>query len=301
MRASRYRQTETYTMSSSTLAQDSTFRASSPSLSTEKALKNDFKEKEGEKDPINHSYATPPITTRRAKLSDSKTLGTILAAGFIDDDVFGEYLFPHRCDYPDDYRLQFARTMRSYMYKRGHRVRVAVDTESSRVVGVASWERQGKTPKKSTTADATNPIFTLFKRLSVKTVDTVSTILHPDRSVSKEHQKAFDAEAVNYKHYWSGRRAETWYLSFLAVDPDYRHHGAGRTLVEEGIRWGETDRVCVSLISSECGEGFYRKLGFVDVGFATKGALKGLGGGNIKFYEEYLEGFGQDKEGAKTD
>ncbi|KAJ9298647.1 hypothetical protein DTO271G3_3614 [Paecilomyces variotii] len=254
---------------------------------------------------------SPPsrITIRRAKLKDSQTLGTILAAGFIDDDVFGEYLFPHRREYPDDYRLQFARMMRSHMYKRGHRVRVAVDSSTSRVIGVASWERQERkrTSKSTTTTeeekrsnDSNNSVCVLFKHVAIQSLDAISSIIHPDRSMSVENKRTFDAEVPNYKHYWSGSRSETWYLSFLAVDAEYRGCGAGRALVEEGIRWGETDGVCVSLISTECGDGFYRRLGFVDVGSATEGALKGLRGGNIKFYERHLENSEEEGEEKRS-
>ncbi|GAD96877.1 hypothetical protein FG00117.1 [Paecilomyces variotii No. 5] len=278
-------------------------RTPSPSPTIEKNPANEPQEQH-DNEKISITTETPneisssSITIRRAKLKDSQALGSILAAGFIEDDVFGEYLFPHRREHPDDYRLQFARMMRSYMYKRGHRVRVAVDSATSRVVGVASWERQGRRPSsKSTTDDESrNPVCMLFKRFSIQSLDAVARIIHPDRSVSVENKRVFDAEVSNYKHYWSGPRAETWYLSFLAVDPDYQGCGVGRALVQEGIRWGEIDEVCVSLISTECGDGFYRKLGFVDVGSATEGALKGLRGGNIKFYEEHMEKPGIEEE-----
>lgn len=287
-----------------------TSRTSSPSI--EKNPANESKEQQGKEEKnsttMDNNPSPPSITIRRAKLKDSQTLGTILAAGFIDDDVFGEYLFPHRREYPDDYRLQFARMMRSHMYKRGHRVRVAVDSSTSRVIGVASWERQGrKKTSKSTTAtkekrsnntdnNNNNSVCLLFKHVAIRSLDAISSIIHPDRSVSVENKRNFDAEVPNYKHYWSGSRSETWYLSFLAVDAEYRGCGAGRALVEEGIRWGETDGVCVSLISTECGDGFYQRLGFVDVGSATQGALKGLRGGSIKFYERHLEKSEKEEE-----
>ncbi|KAL1849823.1 hypothetical protein Plec18167_008415 [Paecilomyces lecythidis] len=293
-------------MPSPTHPPDSAPRTPSPSPTIEKHPANSSQEQHAKpKDSmpnINDTKSYPStITIRRAKLKDSQLLGSILAASFIDDDVFGEYLFPHRHDHPDDYRLQFARMMRSSMYKRNHRVRVAVDSASSRVIGVASWEKQGTRPSKSTTdGGARNPVCMLLKRVSIQSLDAVARVIHPDRSVSVENKRVFDAEVPNYKHYWSGPRAETWYLSFLAVDPDYRGWGVGRALVEEGIQWGEVDEVCVSLISTECGDGFYRRLGFVDVGSATEGALKGLGGGNIKFYEEHMEKPGIEEKNEES-
>lgn len=88
---------------------------------------------------------------------------------------------------------------------------------------------------------------------------------------------------------WSGSRAESWYLEFLAVDPQYQGQGHGRKLVEWGLDLAEKEGVCASVLSADGKEEFYRKCGFdLQEGRAGDGEgnpLKDVAGGLV-FWKE---------------
>ena len=88
--------------------------------------------------------------------------------------------------------------------------------------------------------------------------------------------------------YWTGRRAETWYLDLLMVDPDYQRRGFGRKLVGYGVTLADEEGVCASLIASEVGDALYASCGFEPVGRMQEGEgnpLKDVPGGRIFFRE----------------
>jgi len=95
-------------------------------------------------------------------------------------------------------------------------------------------------------------------------------------------------------HHWSGPRAENWYLSLLAVHPDYQGQGFGKKLVEWGIKEADREGVCASVMSSEGNDEFYLRCGFEEIaGNATTGEgnpLAGVKGGSILFrYPKVVE------------
>ena len=90
------------------------------------------------------------------------------------------------------------------------------------------------------------------------------------------------------EHYWSGSRADTWYLDALCIDPGYHRRGFGRLLVTEGVKLANKDGVCASLISSLAGHPLYLSCGFKDVGLASEGEgnpLRAIPSGYIMFWE----------------
>jgi GNAT superfamily N-acetyltransferase len=223
----------------------------------------------------------PAILVRFATLRDAKDISEVLAAAFFDNELSGEYLFPRRRQYPEDYRRNFQHKARAHMVQSRRRVLVAIDPATSRIVGFASWERRG----------SGLPCETLRQRvarLAVQCWDGASGLLWPDRSRDAKHQAIFSAEEANLQHHWAGDRREAWHLDLMGVHPEAQGKGAGKALVSEGIRWGKEDGVCVSVISSALADRFYDKLGFTNVGSAAEGALKGMAGGNIKFFEAHL-------------
>ncbi len=88
-----------------------------------------------------------------------------------------------------------------------------------------------------------------------------------------------------FAYHWDGPRKENWYLDLIAVHPDYQGYKYGRTLVEWGLELAAQDQVCASLIAADGKDGFYRKMGFAEVGRANVGPLAepGIRGGAIMF------------------
>ncbi len=86
-------------------------------------------------------------------------------------------------------------------------------------------------------------------------------------------------------HYWDGPKKDNWYLDLIAVHPEYQGYKYGRALVEWGLELAAQDRVHASVIAADGKEGFYRRMGFVEVGRANVGPLaeSGIRGGAIMF------------------
>lgn len=89
-----------------------------------------------------------------------------------------------------------------------------------------------------------------------------------------------------FAHHWSGNREESWFLDMLSVHPDYQGQGHGRALVEWGKNRARQDKTCASTTSAEFKEGFYEKLGFVQVGRANVGPLESVEGGAVMFCDD---------------
>lgn len=227
--------------------------------------------------------ATNAIVIRPATLSDVREVSKAMAAAFMDNEVMGDYLFPRRREYPQDYQRHFQCMVREHLVERGRQVIVAV--MMSRIVGIASWERQGPA---GTARLPSSTVYESARRLVVRGWNHASRLLWPDRAKDVENWVVFFSDMESWKLHWTGAREETWYLHVLCVHPEYQGKGVGKRLVAEGLKWAEKDAVCASVIASAMGDGFYDKMGFVTVGSATEGVLKGLPGGNIKFFEEHL-------------
>jgi predicted N-acetyltransferase YhbS len=76
-------------------------------------------------------------------------------------------------------------------------------------------------------------------------------------------------------------------LDKLATHPNFQGQGIGKELVKWGLEEADKEKVCASVISSDGKEGFYGKLGFIEVGRANVGLLKenGIKGGAVMFRE----------------
>lgn len=83
------------------------------------------------------------MAIRKATPADHRTMAEIAAAAFIDDDVFGRFMFPHRREYAEDYISMWERDLwvKSTEYPRDYLV--SVDDASGKVVAWAGWVRIG--------------------------------------------------------------------------------------------------------------------------------------------------------------
>ena len=83
------------------------------------------------------------MTIRKALRSDLRAMAEVSAAAFMDEELFGELMHPHRKEYPEDFILYFERKFLSHWYDPRHHFVVGLDKVSGRVVAAAEWERQG--------------------------------------------------------------------------------------------------------------------------------------------------------------
>lgn len=107
----------------------------------------------------------------------------------------------------------------------------------------------------------------------------------PNRACDPAHEDVLERAHPYLVDAWSGARAESWYLEYLAVHPSAQGRGVGRALVRWGLRRAEEDGVCASVISAKGKDPFYQKCGFdVQDGRAGEGEgnpLAGVEGGNM--------------------
>jgi GNAT superfamily N-acetyltransferase len=92
-----------------------------------------------------------------------------------------------------------------------------------------------------------------------------------NRAANPAYAEAFERASIFTEGYWTGARAETWYLEFLIVDPLHQRKGLGRKLVRYGLELADEEGVCASVIASEAGDGLYVSCGFVAVGWMQEG------------------------------
>jgi len=83
------------------------------------------------------------MTIRRATPADHRAMAEVAAAAFVDDDVFGRFMYPHRREYPEDYISMWERGLwvKATDYTREYLV--SVDDASGKVVAWAGWVRLG--------------------------------------------------------------------------------------------------------------------------------------------------------------
>lgn len=81
-------------------------------------------------------------------------MAEVAAAAFMEDDVYGRFMFPHRREYPADYINQWERRITMYATKPEYEHQVSVDALTGSVVAWACWERSG-----SGAAARANPLY----------------------------------------------------------------------------------------------------------------------------------------------
>jgi ribosomal protein S18 acetylase RimI-like enzyme len=194
-------------------------------------------------------------------------------AAFWNDELFAEVMHPYREEYPDDFANYWRQKFRKAVDDPSHCVLVSTAQDDGRgeiITGYADWVRQS--------ADGHDDSQT----------GTTDAGASENRAADPSKLDILDRASEFVKHYWSGNRAETWYLDILGIDPGYHRRGLGRLLTMEGIKLAEKDRVCASVISSLAGHPLYLSCGFKDVGWATEGEgnpLRVIPSGQIMFWE----------------
>jgi hypothetical protein len=85
---------------------------------------------------------------REAELGDIRAIAELTAAAFIDEELFGELMHPHRHEHPEDFVAFFERRTWTHWFEHKRAILVSLDPESGKVVGAADWERQGEGAQK---------------------------------------------------------------------------------------------------------------------------------------------------------
>lgn len=80
---------------------------------------------------------------RAAIPADYPRMAEVAAAAFMEDDVYGRFMFPHRREYPADYVAQWERRINMYATMPAYEHQVALDALTGSVVAWACWERIG--------------------------------------------------------------------------------------------------------------------------------------------------------------
>ncbi|KAF2122187.1 acyl-CoA N-acyltransferase [Lophiotrema nucula] len=227
---------------------------------------------------------------RPAKFTEIPNLASISSAAFFDEDLFGRVMHPNRHQYPEDFKLFWLAWMRDHWYDWRHRFFVAyTEDEKSKdgtITGFAVWERQGEGAKKMELWRL-DPRTTL--RPLAKFTNTLTTYISPNRALDPTKANILSRSMPFCAHHWAGERSDNWYLSLLAVHPDYQGQGFGRELVAWGIREADAEGVHASVLSSEGNDKFYLTCGFEEVvGNACTGegnplGFEGVKGGSILF------------------
>jgi GNAT superfamily N-acetyltransferase len=224
---------------------------------------------------------------REATLDDAPQMAEVFAKGFINDDVFGRFMHPHRREYPDDWLQHWTRDMRHHIIDPSGRCFVRTD-EAGAVRGCVLMRRLGSGGQvlvaKETLVHAT-------ERKICEAQDRASGLVWEDKSADKEAMAAFDENWDDIKHHFTGSRTECWLIELLCIHPDVQKGGYGRAMINKAIEVckGERSPTPLAVITSEIGDAFYEKMGFQEIGRANVGGLASVRGGPIRIYECHLK------------
>jgi hypothetical protein len=86
------------------------------------------------------------MSIREAKYSDLRAMAEAAAAAFMDEELFGELMHPHRKEHPQDFVAYFERRFLRHWNDPHARFLVGLDEQTGKVVAVAQWLRMGGKP-----------------------------------------------------------------------------------------------------------------------------------------------------------
>lgn len=137
------------------------------------------------------------------------------------------------------------------------------EDEPDCIIGVSIWLRK-----------SSNLDYSAETKQAIKTIEEFNMLENdflPNMAVDPENYLIFDRCIPFTSHHWSGDRAESHYLSFLAVDPDTQTRGFGRALVNVGMEYAREQGICASVKAQAGCERFYQACGFEIVAGADPG------------------------------
>ena len=226
-------------------------------------------------------------TIRRATLTDVPQLAEVFAAGFMDDDVFGRFMHPKRKEFPEDWLRWWNKEISKHIIDPAGLSFVGVDSQGT-VKACCLMKKLGNASQRIA---AEGVVARKLEQVSGMAQNAWDSATFTSRTADPEAIATFEKSWNDIEHYFTGPRAQTWFIELFCVHPEVQRGGGfGRDLIRNAIELGknENPRVPVAVIASEIGDGFYEKYGFREVGRADVGDMSGVRGGSLKFYEEHL-------------
>lgn len=224
---------------------------------------------------------------RLATLNDVRQMAEVFASGFMDDEVFGKFMHPKRRKFPDDWLASWTRDFHTHLLDPVSQCYVRTNSDGH-VAGCMILRGIGKGGDARAAAET---YWHQIQRRLYTVQKNVESMAWPDRSADDEAVAAFDRNWEDIKHHFTGPRAQCWMIELFCIHPDSQKKGYGRDLVQTAIDLckSETPKLPLCVIASDIGDAFYEKYGFREVGRANVGALAGVVGGSLKFFEDHLE------------
>lgn len=219
------------------------------------------------------------MTIRKATPADHRAMAEVAAAAFIDDDVFGRFMYPHRREYPDDYIMGWERDFWVKSTEPEREYLVSVDDATGEVAAWACWMRVG--PGAATTRQ--NPISLRLQNIYTTQAARAHAYLYPNRAADPAHVAAFYDSIPLTEHLWSGPRADAWQLDFLCTHPAHERRGHGGALVRWGLAKADDEQIPASVIAAWQRDDYYASFGFREVGRANVGPIAEVKGGAVMF------------------
>ena len=116
-----------------------------------------------------YTIPQPSMSIRHAQHSDQPAMAQIATKAFIDDELFGELIHPHRKQYPEDVQMFWLKRLRKAWNKPYNHFLVSTikaQDGSEIVTGMVRWSRKGKAtdeiqaaePKDDVTEESNEPV-----------------------------------------------------------------------------------------------------------------------------------------------
>lgn len=205
-----------------------------------------------------------PFVVRPATSADWPQAARIMTKAFYDDPVIGGVIHPYRHKRSEDMDIFWIHEFRLAAVKPLSQVDVVYHQDDpDRLIGVSLWLR--KSPNLNHSPETAQAIKT------VEAFNELENAILPNMAVDPDNYLIFDRCIPYTAHHWTGDRAESHYLSFLAVDPACQVRGYGRALVNAGLEYARKQGISASVKAQAGCEGFYEACGFEIVAGADPG------------------------------
>lgn len=225
---------------------------------------------------------------RPANFADLLPAAHVCAKAFFDEDLFGVQIHPNRSAFPGDMYLFFLRQLRTDFFDARNTIMVShLKDNSTTITGVAVWTRKGPGGDRLAALQSWSAWFT--GRFIIPVYNYLGSLVWPNRAADPSQLDCLERSGPFTAHYWkTPERLENWYLNLLGTGPEYQGQGYGKELLKWGMERAAEEGICVSLISANGKDGFYKRHGVdQEVGWATEGGeenpLHSVAGGLILF------------------
>lgn len=212
---------------------------------------------------------------RPATFADLLPAAQVYAKAFFDEELFGQRIHPHRSAFPGDVYLFFLRQLRTDFFDPRTTVLLSYAKDAPDIVtGVAVWMRKG--PGGDRIAATQSWAAWITGRFIIPAYNWLGSLVWPDRAADPTQFDVLDRAMPFTTHYWkTPERLENWYLSLLGTSPEHQGKGYGKELLDWGFERAAEEGICVSLVSANGKDGFYRHHGVTEeVGYASEGGLE---------------------------